>query len=625
VSAGFRNRNAQRGLAMLALVAMVVMGSLYWLMSGLAQPANRTAAKRAQNAKVLQNAKAALVGYVAMNAATPGGPLITDDNPGSLPCPEAPGYIGDPVNEGKTSGSCTLPAVGRLPWRTLGIEKPLDAASEPLWYIVSPGWAKPNPGGNTVINSNTAGQITVDGVEAVAVIIAPGERLNIPASANCVARNQARSVPSPAIDFRDYLDCQNATPADLAFTSSDPVGPFNDQVLAVTPADVLPVIEAAVAKRFERELAPLIRSAYSNADGSNPNPAWASRALLPFAATFGNPTSADFKGTNGTYRGLLPLVRTYKPCSCTPAGSCECNSPPLPPLPSSPPVACTAGPADCDSNFIVFQSPNPTIGGSNVFMLNCTRNSPQNTLITCSYYVQQPLLGGPVDQAFTLSGITLSNVGRALKTFQPEAPMPGVLPSGRSLAGVINADGTATVTLTGKIDSSTLPPSFLPIVQNLLCAVSGLLSLTLGCKQGTLTIPNTIVVDHPILDASNMPYGWFVRNQWHQVSYYAVAQEIAPDGSGSCVSPAVGSSSDCLTANYSHAPRDDQNRGIIVIAGRRLSGQAPRPNGNLVDWFEGENADFSTAQAARVYTTRDPGLVINRTFNDRITVIDKNP
>jgi len=26
-----------------------------------------------------------------------------------------------------------------------------------------------------------------------------------------------------------------------------------------------------------------------------------------------------------------------------------------------------------------------------------------------------------------------------------------------------------------------------------------------------------------------------------------------------------------------------------------------------------------------MYTTRDPGLVINRTFNDRIAVIDKNP
>src|SRR6185436_10610031 len=330
VSVALRSRSTQRGLAMLALVAIVVMGSLYWLMSGLAQPTNRTAAKRAQNAKVLQNAKAALIGYVAMNAATPGA-LITDDNPGSLPCPEAPGDVGT-VFEGRTAPSCSgLPAVGRLPWRTLGIEKPLDAASEPLWYIVSPGWAKPNPGGNTIINSNTVGQLTVDGIEAVAVIIAPGERLNIPASANCMARNQARSVPSPAIDYRDYLDCQNATLADLTFTSSDPVGPFNDQVIAVTTVEILPVIEAAVAQRFERVFAPQIVGAYSNIDGTNS--AWpTTSSVLPFAAPLTDPTSSNLKGTRtnsgltetGTYQGLLPLNRVRT--RCTPVGpATECT------------------------------------------------------------------------------------------------------------------------------------------------------------------------------------------------------------------------------------------------------------------------------------------------------------
>jgi hypothetical protein len=598
---------------MLALVALLVMGSLYWLMSGLAQPANRTALKRAQNAKVLLDAKTALIGYVATQTATAG-----QNDPGSLPCPEAPAYVGDPTQEGIAAGNCTLPAVGRLPWRTLGINKPLDAAAEPLWYVVSPGWAKPNSTTNTVINSNTLGQITVDGIEAVAVIIAPGERLNIPASANCVARNQARSVPSPAIDFRDYLDCHNATPADLIFTSSDPVGPFNDQVLTVTTVEILPVIEAAVASRFERELAPLIHSAYTNADGNNPNPAWnITWAVLPFAANFGNPTTASYKGATGTYRGLLPFVRTYKACSCTPAGSCECS-----------PTACTAGPADCDSAFIVFQAPNPTMSGSNIFGSNCTIpvTAPPSTQITCTYYIRQPLLGGGVNHPFTLSNITLSQVGGSLKTFQPEAPMPGVIPSGRTLKGFVNADGSATITLTGNVDSSTLSAGFLPIIQNLLCSISGLLSLTLGCKQGTLTIPNTILVDHPIIDASNMQYGWFARNQWHQVSYYAVAREIAPDGSAACVSPAVNSPSDCLTVKYSHTDLgDDRNRGLIVIAGRRLNGQAARPNANLADWFEGENADFSSAQAARTYTTREPGLGINRTFNDRIAVIDRNP
>jgi hypothetical protein len=603
---------------MLALVALLVMGSLYWLMSGLAQPANRTAPKRAQNAKVLQDAKSALIGYVATQTAKPG-----QNDPGSLPCPEAPGYVGDPTQEGIAAPNCMLPAVGRLPWRTLGIDKPLDAAAEPLWYVVSPGWAKPSSGVNTAINSNTLGQITVDGIEAVAVIIAPGERLNIPASANCVARNQSRSVPSPAIDFRDYLDCHNATPADLTFTTSDPVGPFNDQVLAVATVEILPIIEAAVASRFERELAPLIRNAYSNADANNPNPAWnVGYPVLPFPANFGDPTTADYKGVTGTYRGLLPLVRTYTPCGCS-ALSCECNGLPNPPGPPNPPPAapCTTGPDDCDPTFVVFQSPNPTMDTtSNIFGGNCNRDL-SNTHITCTYHIRQPLLGGGVNHPFVLRDITLSNVGGSLKRFQPEAPMPGVLLAGRSLKGFVNANGTASITLTGSIDSSTLPAGFLPLIQNLLCSITGLLGLTLGCKDGTLTIPNTILVDHSMLDASNMQYGWFVRNQWHQVSYYAVAQGVAPDGIGGCVSPKVGSSTDCITIYYSHAPSDDIYRGFIVIAGRRLPGQAPRPNGNFDQWFEGENGDDFNGMN---YTVREPGLKINREFNDRIAVIDHN-
>jgi hypothetical protein len=262
---------------------------------------------------------------------------------------------------------------------------------------------------------------------------------------------------------------------------------------------------------------------------------------------------------------------------------------------------------------------------SNIFGGNCNRDL-SNTHITCTYHIRQALLGGGVNHPFVLRDITLSNVGGSLKRFQPEAPMPGVLLAGRSLKGFVNANGTASITLTGSIDSSTLSGGFLPLIQNLLCSITGLLGLTLGCKDGTLTIPNTILVDHSMLDASNMQYGWFVRNQWHQVSYYAVAQEIAPDGSAACTSPAVNSSSDCLTVKYSHTDLgDDRNRGLIVIAGRRLNSQAARPSIDLADWFEGENADFSSAQAARIYTTREPGLNINRTFNDRIAVIDRNP
>jgi hypothetical protein len=604
-----KGMKAQSGLAMLALVAVLTMGSLWWLMKGLSQPINHTAAHRAHNAKVLHETKAALIGYVAAKAATPG-----ENDPGSLPCPEAAGFIGNPNDEGKAASNCSLPAIGRLPWRTLGIPKPLDAAGEPLWYVVSPGWAKPNSTTNTIINSNTAGQLSVDGVESVAVIIAPGQRLQVATSANCIARNQSRNVPSPTMDFRDYLECQNATPADLVFASNDAVGPFNDQVLAVTTAEIMPAIEAAAASRFERELAPLIRSAYSSSDPNHPNPAWpATKAVLPFAAQFENPTGADFRGEVGRYRGLLPFVRSQTACTCVPAGNCECT-----------PTACTGGGKDCDPGFVRWTgATDPTMSGPDVHNADCDRSDFQ---IDCVFYLRVPLLGGPPSSvAFTVNGMRARHVGRSLKQFQPEAPMPGVLPAGRTLTGTLNADSTATITLSGFADTSDAGGGGL--VGNLLCGISGLLALTLGCAQDSIRIPYTVLVDHPILDRNHPQYGWFHRNMWHHVSFFAIAGEIAPDGSGICTSPFTGASSDCLTVKFTVA--NDTHRGLLLIAGRRLPGQNARPNGDFSHWFEGDNGNDSNG---RIYTVREPigispdyiPLTVNRTFNDRVAVIDKN-
>jgi len=613
VSAAFRNRNAQRGLAMLALVAMVVMGSLYWLMSGLAQPANRTAAKRAQNAKVLQNAKAALIGYVAMNTATPGA-TITDDNPGSLPCPESPGNVGNPTQEGIAAPSCsTLPAVGRLPWRTLGIEKPLDAAAEPLWYIVSPGWAKLNPGGNTVINSNTAGQITVDGVEAVAVIIAPGAQLNIPGSANCVARNQARNAPSPAIDYRDYLDCQNATPADLVFTSSDPVGPFNDQVLAVTTVEILPVIEAAVAQRFERVFAPQIVGAYSNIDGTNS--AWPTTgSVLPFAVPLTDPTTSNLKGTRtssggpgttGTYQGLLPLNRVRTRCTpVSPATECT-------------PAACTPGQGCDSSTAFIGWSGTATMSGAagDFYSPSCTVNPDK---IDCTFHVRVPLLGAPPSSVnFTLTA-NADNVGMGLRQLQTNVPMSGVLSAGRSAQGALTAIGAATITLTGQADTSDLGScGLLCLVTNTLCSLP-LTGALFNCLKDTISVPISMIIDHPLVDPNDNTYNWFLRNKWHEVTYYAVAPKVAPGDTGVCTT-----GTDCLTVNY----RGNTYRGLLAFGGRRLSTTAPsqtRPATSVTDLFEGTNSAVGNATPLAPFAGRDPTLMVNRTFNDRIAVIDSN-
>ena len=83
-------------------------------------------------------------------------------------------------NNGFEDGSCMAGAIGRVPWKTLGIPEPKDEAGETLWYAIAGPfriWSMTS----TVINSDTKGDITVYrdstatvvSAEAVAVIFAP--------------------------------------------------------------------------------------------------------------------------------------------------------------------------------------------------------------------------------------------------------------------------------------------------------------------------------------------------------------------------------------------------------------------------------------------------------------------
>ena len=103
------SRRKQRGYALILLTAIIVMGGSWMIVHALTSE-NRTATERTRNAEVLAIAKNALIGYVAQKAID-----SSEKNPGRLPCPEAAGYFGDITQEGTAAGTCTLPAVGRLP------------------------------------------------------------------------------------------------------------------------------------------------------------------------------------------------------------------------------------------------------------------------------------------------------------------------------------------------------------------------------------------------------------------------------------------------------------------------------------------------------------------------------
>jgi hypothetical protein len=569
-------RAQQSGATLMAMLAVLILGAAWWTVTALSTPISRTALERTHNARLLQEAKSALIGYVAHTTAMTG-----EDNPGRLPCPEALGSIGG-TNEGRANGNCTLPAVGRLPWRTLGLDKWRDAAGEPLWYVVSPAWALTNstsPALTTFINSNSTGQLTLDGTaDVVALIIAPGRPLQVTASAGCTARVQRRTTPSPTIDFRDYLECANATsPADTAFQSAGPADSFNDQVLSITGAEILPGIEAAVAWRFERQLAPQLRTVYSGGD-------WPANPALPFATPFANPATSGFKGAAATFGGLLPVSFS----ETAPQSGTACNP-------------ATAG-ARCDPAFVRWTG--ASMSGGQVRSPDCSGTTA--SAINCTYYRRcNPVLllfCTPGTVNFTLTG-TAANVGMALRELNSAVTMDNVGTIGRNVSGVLNSDGSATITLTGQAEG-TGGDGILGVLGDTLC---GVLGLALVCKQETISVPIHVLADHPVLDPAVATFSWFFRNNWHQVSWYAVAPDIAPSGARAC-------GANCLTVNFRN-PSAGQ-RGLIVIAGRNLTGAA-WPAVTPADWLEGTNND-----ANLTYAARDPALVMRRTFNDRIAIID---
>lgn len=178
----------------------------------------------------LAEAKEALIGRAASDSTTPG----------QLPCPENTALIGSP-NEGQALGSCTLPAIGRLPWKTLGLGDLRDANGDKLWYALSDGFRTPP------LNSDTPALLTVDGVtnKAVAIIFSPGPPIN----------GQSRPDPTSSTppDVNQYLELSNNTGSNT-FVSSGPSDSFNDKLLIVTHDDLFRVVERRVAKEVVNAL-----------------------------------------------------------------------------------------------------------------------------------------------------------------------------------------------------------------------------------------------------------------------------------------------------------------------------------------------------------------------------------
>jgi hypothetical protein len=604
----------QRGQGLIALLLVLTIGASWFLVSRLdAISGDLAPQRRTHNAAALAEAKQALIGYVARKAAE-----TSQNEPGALPCPEAAGSAGTASTEGTPAPNLALPAVGRLPWKTLGIDRLVDASGEPLWYAVANGWGN-CAAAQTVINSNCTssasmtcytGQFTVNGRPraAVALIIAPGPALAA-ANAGCgTTRNQldpvnGRKAPAAGIDPANYVECYSGA----SFATTGASGSYNDQVVLVTAEELLPAIEAAVADRFERQIAPQLRTAYSAAP-------WSSGAALPFAVPFGDPSATPanrFEGsaTPGS-RGLLPVNYAFD-------GACTCASPPCVCTMN----ACTTGSdARCDPSFVAWGGAtiSQASGGGSLQSYSCSASGTPSTL-TCTldtYVDLATLLFG--DGRITLNiDAKANNVGMALRKIN--LPSSGQAPAITGIdtsylyspigyditSATLDGAGAATLRINARLPATS--GNILAILGGLTCNVLGIPL----CYRHTITIPMGLLGDHPLVDPTDSTYSWFTRNKWHEASYYAVAAGLLPGGGGSCT---TGTS--CLQVAYD--PDSGKQRALVILSGRSLS-NTPRPNGTLGDWLEGDNAD-----GASPFAIRDPSMYPNRSFNDRIAVIDSN-
>ncbi|MGP1675873.1 MAG: hypothetical protein ACTS6J_01785 [Burkholderiales bacterium] len=307
----------QRGAALLVLLALVSVVLIYAVVAGLNRSAAGMAQARAQKtATALAQAKEALIAY----AVTYGDePAHVRRIPGFLPCPDrnvGPGT--NPEGEADTAcGSFLVSVMGRLPWKTLGLDALKDGSGECLWYAVS-GTYKSNPNGvtknnvtssdpasNNMMNWDTNGQFQVfdtnnntlagsaEDNRAVAVIFAPGaalpgqDRTPVAGTPVCGGHYSAAAYLEAAMGIDNSSLDPASSPASVTDVSSFIAGAgsetFNDQLVYIARADIW----NAIKKRsdFNNNLRALTRrAAECTAMYATKNSAGADDKRLPWAA-----------------------------------------------------------------------------------------------------------------------------------------------------------------------------------------------------------------------------------------------------------------------------------------------------------------------------------------------------
>ncbi len=276
--------NRQRGIALILI--LVLLGLIAGVLAvGFTSDLARQNNKEQQTVDALAKAKEALIGYAANDP----------NQPGVLPCP-------DSNNDGRADSPCGatgVTAIGRLPWKTLGLPDLRDGSGECLWYAVSANFKNSGLSAPAVVNSDSPGTLVINDAggapvysgsnKVVAIVFSPGNPLP--------GQDRSSSTPAPVCGgntttantiVANYLEGgnQNGVATNI-FVTAQSTDTFNDKLLPITREALFPVVEMRVA----RELRLSLRNYY------------AANGFFPLAAPFPNNTGAP-----GAYQGYVPTT-----------------------------------------------------------------------------------------------------------------------------------------------------------------------------------------------------------------------------------------------------------------------------------------------------------------------------
>lgn len=289
----------------MVMLIIMVLGSAAFLVSALNSSSVQIERDK-KTADALARAKDALIGYAVSRGSATGNP-----RPGDLPCPDAnaPGS----ANYGTESTPCFPGTVGRLPWKTLGVDELQDGYGETLWYAVDGAFRKisSNP---MPINSDTRASMQVyekdggtlstpSGSEAVAIIFSPG----------AILPGQQRGTTAQRITTSNYLDGVSPPTVTTGRNNATTNGPFirgtikdsngyvvvNDTLMVISTRDLIPLIEKRVAAEIKTILAN-----YFAANGYYPYPAKYNDVGCLNVGSGGY--STDCRSDNNKCRGRFP-------------------------------------------------------------------------------------------------------------------------------------------------------------------------------------------------------------------------------------------------------------------------------------------------------------------------------